>query len=1308
MPLESLTPSYDEGHHGTYLRRLEEAVKDPRNLNIALTGRYGAGKSSVLAQFQANHRKTTQRLAISTLAPGEKGESTTNRIQKEIVKQLLYGASEKVGKNSRFNKIAVLGKRKAFVQSAAIVACVGGLLYLLGWLPEIKWTGANEATWVRAAAWAGAAVLITLLVSVVRMLTYGRFTVSDVSAGGAALTLTEKTQSFFDMYLDEIVHYFGRESKDIVVFEDLDRFEDPHIFEALRELNILLNETPERRAKRRGNPPGRALRRLLGYLSEDAPAKLAVKLPYPWAVRLLGLGVPLRFVYAVRDSVFGKIDAATATAGTAAGAAGTGKPAGIVATAPGHQIDAAAAETLRANRTKFFDIVIPLVPFISHRNARDLLLKLLAERGITGIEPRLVNTVAQHCTDMRLMRNMCNEYLVFAERLLEPEEPNKAPPGMDESHLFALVTYKNFHLEDFENITRRDSDLDYLYELYQRIVRGTIAAKDRRKRALLDEPDRFRVRESLAKQLGTRLELYGSTVRRAESSPYQNNWRYHRFKVGTREFAPDELTGYAFWSALARARSVSVVLSTQQTGGQTTVATTLDEAALTMFAPEGLDAHRWTEYDANAVQTELDDIERDIEQLRRADFAKLVAMPRFTLTPEPASPGPAAPHGQTFADLLTAILKSQLACDLVRRGYIDRNFSLYAAQFYGRFTGIDVANFMVQHVQTNTMAIDYDLSRAGAVANLLAETEEAGEQLEHTAAAYNIDIVNHLLAADDPRAGTIVDHLIAGWPGEDSRTFLATYFTSSNAERERLAAALAKHRWRNVFTYLVADDDVPTNGRADLVSAAMCAFDPHASYDLGDNVREFITTNYCTMAAFTEQHPVDASEPPAERVPERLDVMLDRADVVIPKLNQVLNRRLHQLIVDANRYRLTAENLRSALDTNGNVSLEQVHTDQTVYAYCLDQLPTYLAAVDQDTKTDHALNTPQTLATVLNDLVEDWDGEQVADPDTGDVADLLARTSLDARLSSLGAAPKSTWTALAAADLFRASLANIEDYRAYTGYIDAHLTTLLERAGTIHVIELDDITGQDGNQYDRQTAAIAILNATGLTPIVRVNLAASLDAQVPLSVDDIAPSADNMFALLLDRGMVDDNETSFKHFHDGGWAAIQPAIKASNKIDTFIKPNLVLGMVAQLLADPASSGKVGSLVIADVEEYVSDDQWAELKAVALYADTKSVPLAPDTVVRIARVGRENDDVDTKLILRLLCATSPAATADHIVAAFTQLGKPYTDISHVGAKFKVDRDATHDQLLKVLKEANRITRGNPRGHYSATVLWRDSS
>ena len=208
LPLESLTPNYDEKHHGTYLQRLDEAVKDPHNLNIALTGRYGSGKSSVLDKFVENHHEIAQRLVISTLAPGEQGESTTNRIQKEMVEQLLYGASEKVKKNSRFNKIAILPKRRAFKQSAAFVVCVGGLLYLFNLLPNIKWTGPDHAIEVRFIAWLTTAFMATLVVCTVRLLTYGRFNVKDVKATGAALTLTEKPQSYFDMYLDEIVHYF--------------------------------------------------------------------------------------------------------------------------------------------------------------------------------------------------------------------------------------------------------------------------------------------------------------------------------------------------------------------------------------------------------------------------------------------------------------------------------------------------------------------------------------------------------------------------------------------------------------------------------------------------------------------------------------------------------------------------------------------------------------------------------------------------------------------------------------------------------------------------------------------------------------------------------------------------------------------------------------------------------------------------------------------------------------------------------------------------------------------------------------------
>lgn len=83
--LVSLSSGYVPKQHETYLRHLKDAVKAPKNFNIALSGRYGTGKSSILDQFAALNTKTTMRIAISTLGPDTDGKGITNRIQKELV-----------------------------------------------------------------------------------------------------------------------------------------------------------------------------------------------------------------------------------------------------------------------------------------------------------------------------------------------------------------------------------------------------------------------------------------------------------------------------------------------------------------------------------------------------------------------------------------------------------------------------------------------------------------------------------------------------------------------------------------------------------------------------------------------------------------------------------------------------------------------------------------------------------------------------------------------------------------------------------------------------------------------------------------------------------------------------------------------------------------------------------------------------------------------------------------------------------------------------------------------------------------------
>ena len=384
--------------------------------------------------------------------------------------------------------------------------------------------------------------------------------------------------------------------------------------------------------------------------------------------------------------------------------------------------------------------------------------------------------------------------------------------------------------------------------------------------------------------------------------------------------------------------------------------------------------------------------------------------------------------------------------------------------------------------------------------------------------------------------------------------------------------------------------------------------------------------------------------------------------------------------------------------------------NETVYAYALTDLPGYLAAVDEDDQTTAAVTKSRTLAKVLFDLIEQWADEQESKepdaPDSGDLADLLARTSATASLRNVRSAPPVTWMALAKAKRFRSSLANIEAYRSKVGSIDDHLARLLEDSGTVHVDEEGDTTDSGGEEYDRQAAALAILNASALPAQVRVSLATSLEPATPLPATSVDAERSDLFARMLDAGLVSDELETFTHLRTGGWAALGPAIEVSAGVESFMSPALLDGMVAELLSGDGTANKAVGKVLANVNDYVPDDDWAALQAVANYAAQHQVALDPSVVARIARVGDSRGWRDVSLILRLLDRASPTPAADHIVETFLHLGRPYALIASPGQSFDLDANDVHDGLLRILYGDNRITRGYPRipkRRYSVTVV-----
>ena len=134
--------------------------------------------------------------------------------------------------------------------------------------------------------------------------------------------------------------------------------------------------------------------------------------------------------------------------------------------------DGATQEVQRANRTKFFDIIIPVVPFVTHRSARDLM-----RQELEGIEPevsgKLIGRVAKYIPDFRLLRSVCNEYMIYAQFILGDDNLKLEP-----DNLFALMLYKSVHLKDFERIHLGQSKLDEVYKKSVQVVENRISALD--------------------------------------------------------------------------------------------------------------------------------------------------------------------------------------------------------------------------------------------------------------------------------------------------------------------------------------------------------------------------------------------------------------------------------------------------------------------------------------------------------------------------------------------------------------------------------------------------------------------------------------------------------------------------------------------------------------------------------------------------------------------------------------------------------------------------------------------------------------
>lgn len=470
---EHLAPktNISEEESKSFSEALNYALGNEEIHNIAITGSYGSGKSSLISSYikrQENFDKKFLQISLASFTLEKNAEknidssknnedvfneaqeeedsdtedeithgeslteekdintdekrtsyipfSTLQKIEKSILQQMFYRESGFKLPFSRFKRIRNLG---------VLGNCALTLLVFILFLFPFKFF--KEELWIKAKNislfnsgiktgilfWLFTACLLISVFFIIRFC--NKIKIKKLGFQNLDIDLDVKDKnSLLNKYVDEILYYFEVTDYEVVVFEDLDRFKNTEIFIKLRELNTLLNNYKKIKKNRK----------------------------------------KITFIYALLDDVFED-----------------------------------------NSRTKFFEFIIPIIPVIDYQNSGDYLLKrkkINDNTAFSDLEESFLLDIGLYVNDMRLLKNSINEFKLYDEVINKviyenskneidiPETTEDKNKKKIEPHnrkkIFSLILYKNLYPNDFAKLQNNEG---YLYSVFQN---KTIAIKTEKKK----------------------------------------------------------------------------------------------------------------------------------------------------------------------------------------------------------------------------------------------------------------------------------------------------------------------------------------------------------------------------------------------------------------------------------------------------------------------------------------------------------------------------------------------------------------------------------------------------------------------------------------------------------------------------------------------------------------------------------------------------------------------------------------------------------------------------------------------------------
>lgn len=1251
--LKPLYPQYDESSHSSYVKRLEKALQgeDTKIHNIALSGVYGSGKSSILEKVVKDLEKerphTTRTISLAPLAaqlkkqddrkvnsaseeaPGalppksSKPSSITNLIQKEIIKQLLYGTDPGKIPASHFHRINEIGLGKQLLSS---LACGTLLLFILD-IHKWPYNRIQELlTWLPIPTsitkiLAEIVIIGLLLIATFALFHYfgTRIHLAKIDVGTTGITLGENSDSYFDQYLDEIIYIFEKTGIRTVFFEDLDRFQDAQIFDSLRELNQILNNDPKLRH------------------TESTIQKISQRLHFSPSAEEKNSqpSTPIQFVYAIHDAIFSNQYVSA-----------------------DEQVSNKESLAHSFSRAKFFDLIIPVVPFVSASNSCQIASETL-EDVLDANDPQMINLlelVADAVPDKRTWINIRNEFIVYREHLFvqSPEGRFTSKLGLEESHLLAFIIYKNCYLDDYNNARelakqKLSNLIDQNHKLEDQISRFTDES-NAEKRAL-----------ELKAKLCHFMALIADTTEDNEDS----------LRVGLNANNASDASTPQAWRELTGCEETDQVYVEYNPWRGSKEIRLIPYSLLKRVMNTSFDIGQWEETQKTILTNKNADLSKTIEDLRSGDWAFILQFEESQTKESQTS------LGKDFYALLGG--NTSLLYRLISHGWIGQDYMLYSTIYTDEGITRNALNFILHHIDGNNPDYQFKLDDKDSE-DVLRRIRRKDKAIFHQHRVLNIDLLHYMLShCDDSETSQETDQIIEMLSPLDSETseFVSAYLDRLADRANPLLVKTASHS-QKLLSFLAQRGTTGTDMLCQHLDVAFHHLSREIQYTVDGNLADFLQNHWRSISIFTDSNIAPAFVEPIVQI-------LNDGKVRIDSLSELgykdSNFGLRYPCVEQNLYVFSRGNLETALDTisqsdnnqDGSYSVCNrlpalnmiMHISRTVYANALGHLEEYF---DLLTKDEYALDcsSNQNIADDLLHILDDIRQQANEEEDTEKlILTLLNRCSSSARLPLFDDRFENYTDALMECDAVHFTPTNLQwafTHDALTEH-ESSMTTWIQKHDSFEQGDTDEKLDKEKLAEDTINLPPTILNSDK-----KIQLLQELELDSPIPASSIELDQQDLehypeiYAQLLKNDLVADTAESFESLEGQPWPVREAWIKESQKFGDYLgdvkfHPNEACHIVC---ATDQRLKRFAGIIMDNFRSYTEGSDELNLLNASATLIKERKPIDKETLQELAKYDDGLDNTRSLLDAKPERQSAIAMFADALEYAVTQ-GQTENDI-----------------------------------------------